>query len=231
MTESLLDGLRLYHQGLYEQALYFLEDLDLVQEPDAAYYQALCYSKLGRAPSALEALGLVLVHETNFLKLVQAKMIRAFLLTTERRYVEAEEALRTMMNEGVESVQVYCNYGYVLWALGRANEGIAWLNKALEKDPDNANALNSLGYILADQGVLLDKALTFCRRALVIRKDNPPNLDSIGWVYHKMGLDKQALTYLQKAVEGESDNVDFRNHLVEVERALGLSVSAEGRKP
>ena len=53
MTESLLDGLRLYHQGLYEQSLYFLEDLDLVQEPDAAYYQALCYSTLGRAASAL----------------------------------------------------------------------------------------------------------------------------------------------------------------------------------
>jgi tetratricopeptide (TPR) repeat protein len=230
VNDALQDGLRLYHQGSYEQALYFLEDIDPLQEPDAAYYQALSYSKLGRAAEALQALDLVLVQETNFLKLVQAKMIRAFLLTTERRYVEAEQALRVMMDEGIESVQVYCNYGYVLWALDRAKEGIAWLNKALAKDPDNPNALNSMGYILAEQGVLLDKALSFCRRALALRKDNPPYLDSMGWVYHKMGLEKQALASLQKAVEAEPDNVDFRIHLVEVERALGKSAAPEGRK-
>lgn len=229
MTEALREGLRLWHQGLYEQALYFLEDIDVLQEPEAAYYQALSYSKLGRAEEAIEALELVLVQETNFLKLVQAKMIRAFLLTTERRYTEAEQALRAMMDEGIESVQVYSNYGYVLWALDRGNEGISWLNKALAKDPENPNALNSMGYILAEQGVLLDKALAFCRKALTLRKDNPAYLDSVGWVYHKMGLDKQALTYLQKAVEGEPDNLDFRIHLVDVERALGLSSEGQLR--
>lgn len=229
MTEALREGLRLWHQGLYEQALYFLEDIDPLQEPEAAYYQALSYSRLDRVDEALRALELVLEQETNFLKLVQAKMIRSFLLTTEGRYVEAEQSLRSMMDEGIESVQVYSNYGYVLWALDRANEGIAWLNKALAKDPENPNALNSMGYILAEQGVLLDKALAFCRKALTLRKDHPPYLDSVGWVYHKMGLDKQALTYLQKAVDADPDNLDFRIHLVDVERALGIS--SEGRTP
>lgn len=217
------EGLRLYHQGSYEQALYFLEDIDPLEVPEAAYYQALCYSKLGRATEALETLDLVLVQETSFLKLVQAKMIRAFLLTTEKRSVEAEEALRAMMDEGIESVQVYSNYGYVLWALGRGNEGVAWLNKALAKDPENANALNSMGYILAEQGVMLDRALSLCKKALTLRKDNPAYLDSVGWVYHRMGLEKQALTFLRKAVDAEPDNLDFRIHLVEVERSRGTS--------
>ena len=227
MTEALREGLRLWHQGLYEQALYFLEDLDLIQEPEAAYYLALSYSKLGRTPEALEALDLLLERESNLVKLTQAKMIRAFLLTTESRFSEAERALGGMLGEGIESVQVYSNYGYVLWALGRGKEAAAWLNKALAKDPENANALNSMGYILADEGVLLDKALAFCRKALNLQKTNPAYLDSVGWVYHKMGLEKQALSYLQKAVEGEPDNVDFRIHLVDVERALSLT--AEGR--
>lgn len=228
MTEALSEGLRLYHEGSFEQALYFLEDIDPVEVPEAAYYQALSYSKLGRANEALDALSLVLVQETNFLKLVQSKMIRAFLLTTERRYTEAEAALRGMMDEGIESVQVYSNYGYVLWALDRGNEGVTWLNKALAKDPNNANALNSMGYILAEQGVLLDKALSFCRKALSLRGDNPAYLDSVGWVYHRMGLDKQALTYLTKAVEAEPDNLDFRIHLIDVERALGKKTPGEG---
>jgi len=223
MTEALSEGLRLYHQGFYEQALYFLEDIDPLEVPEAAYYQALCYSKLGRASEALESLDLVMVQESSFLKLVQAKMIRAFLLTTERRHVEAEEALRSMMDEGIESVQVYSNYGYVLWALGRGNEGVTWLNKALAKDPENANALNSMGYILAEQGLMLDRALSLCKKALTLRKDNPAYLDSVGWVYHRMGLEKQALTFLKKAVDAEPDNLDFRIHLVEVERSLGMT--------
>ena len=229
MTEALGEGLRLYHRGSFEQALYFLEDIDPLEVPEAAYYQALSYSKLGRAVEALEALDLVVVQEPNFLKLVQAKMIRAFLLTTERRYVEAEQALRAMVDEGIESVQVYSNYGYVLWALGRGNEGVSWLNKALVKDPENANALNSLGYILAEQGVLLDKALLMCRKALSLNQDNPAYLDSVGWVYHRMGLEKQALAYLQKAVDAEPDNSNLRDHLLEVERTLGKGALSEGK--
>jgi len=229
MTEALTEGLRLYHQGDYDQALRHFEGIDPVEVPEAAYYQALSYSKIGRASEALDALDLVIVQEANFLKLVQAKMIRAFLLTTEKRYREAEQTLKAMMEEGIESVQVYSNYGYVLWALGRGKEGVAWLNKALAKDPENANALNSMGYILADQGVLLDKALAFCRRALVLDKDNPSYLDSVGWVYHKMGLDKQALAYLQKAVEASPDSLELRIHLVEVERALGQAPAGGSR--
>lgn len=221
MTEALTEGLRLYHQGYHDQALYFLEDIDPVEVPEAAYYQALCYSRLGRASQALDALELVLAQESNFLKLVQAKMIRAFLLTTEKRYADAEQALRTMIEEGVESVQVYSNYGYVLWAMGRGNEGVAWLNKALAKEPDNPNALNSMGYILAEQGVLLEKALAFCRRALALRNDSPNYLDSLGWVYYKMGHLRQALAYLQRALDAEPENPDFQGHWQEVTRALG----------
>ncbi|MEI8094858.1 MAG: tetratricopeptide repeat protein [Spirochaetales bacterium] len=221
MSEGFDEGVRMFVQGMYEQALYFLEDVDPVDEPEAAYYQALSYSKLGRSDEALAALVLLISHETNFLKLLQAKMIRSYLLTTDRRYPEAEAALRGMLEEGVESVQVFSNYGYVLWALGRGKEGIAWLNRALALDPDNANALNSMGYILAEEGVLLDKALAYCRKALTLKKDNPAYLDSLGWVYYRMGQHKMGALYLQKAVDAQPDNVDFRVHLVEVERALG----------
>ena len=226
VTEAWTEGLRLYREGAYEQALYFLEDLDVQESPEAPYYQALTYTKLARTAEALTALDQVLVSETNFLKLLQVKMIRAFLLTQERRYAEAEAGLRALIDEGVESVQVFSNYGYVLWALGRGSEAVAWLNRALEKDPENANALNSIGYILADQEVLLDKALAFCRKALARDKDRPAYLDSIGWVYHKMGLDRQALGYLKKAVNADPDAIDYRIHLVEVERSLGRTSGA-----
>ena len=230
MTETLKEGVRLWNDGDLERALSVLEQVDPLREPEAAYYLALTSSKLGRPEAALRSLDLVLVHETNFLKIVQAKMVRALLLTSEHRYVEAEAALRTMIEEGIESVQVYSNYGYVLWALDRSSEGVVWLNKAVGKEPNNRNALNSLGYLLAEQGVLLDKALTVARKALTLQPGHPAYLDSVGWIYHKMGLHKQALTYLQKAANADPESLEIRIHLVEAERALGLQASSPGGK-
>src|SRR6516225_2428293 len=129
VTEAWTEGLRLYREGAYEQALYFLEDIDAQEAPEAPYYQALSYTKLARTAEALAILDQLVLAETGFIKLLQIKMIRAFLLTTERRYPEAEAALRGLLDEGVESVQVFSNYGYVLWALGRGTEAVAWLNR------------------------------------------------------------------------------------------------------
>ncbi len=51
LTEALSEGLRLYHGGAYEQALYFLEDIDPLEVPEAAYYQALFVLKNWAGPS------------------------------------------------------------------------------------------------------------------------------------------------------------------------------------
>ena len=221
MNDPWEEGLRLFEGGHFEQALYFLEDIDPLEMPEAAYYQALCYSKLGRAEEALKSLDLVIIQESNFLKILQARMIRAFLLTTEKKYSLAEKELKGMIDEGVESVQVFSNYGYVLWATGRGKEGVAWLNRAVAMDPENANAMNSLGYILAEEGVLLERALQLCRKALALKPENPTYLDSLGWVYHRMGQDKVARFYLDKAVKAQPDNPDFRQHQRVALQALG----------
>ncbi|NNM55207.1 MAG: tetratricopeptide repeat protein [Spirochaetales bacterium] len=221
MNDPWEEGLRLFEEGHFEQALYFLEDIDPLEVPDAAYYQALCYSQLGRADEALRSLDLVIIQESNFLKILQARMIRAFLLTTEKRYPAAEKELKGMIDEGIESVQVFSNYGYVLWASGRGKEGIAWLNRAVTLDPENANAMNSLGYILAEEGVFLERALQLCRKALALKPENPTYLDSLGWIYHRMGQDKVAKFYLEKAVRAQPDNPDFRQHQRAALQALG----------
>jgi tetratricopeptide (TPR) repeat protein len=229
MNEAWLEGLKLFEAGQFEQALLFFQDIDPIEVPEAAYYQALIYSKLGRSEEAMRSLDLVIAQETNFLKILQARMIRAFLLTSEKKFVQAEKNLRGMIDEGVESAQVFSNYGYVLWALGRGKEGIAWLNKALGLDPDNVNAMNSLGYILAEEGVLLDRALQLCRKALSLRQDNPAYLDSLAWVYHRMGQDKLAKFYIDKAVRAEASNGAYLKHRDEIDASLGLGAE-RGRK-
>lgn len=227
MTEGLQEGIRLFKEERWQQAKYFLEDVDPSSEPEGAYYLALVHSKLGDPAEALVALDVMLQFETNFVKILQARMIRGWLLTTCGDYPQAAKALKELIDEGVGSAQVYSNYGYVLWAQGKGREGLTWLNKALQADPNNYNAMNSLGYILADEGLMLDKALAFCKKALAADPDNPSYLDSLGWVCHKLGQHKTALVYLQKALDLAPERTDIQQHLNTVKAAAARTGQAK----
>jgi Flp pilus assembly protein TadD len=57
----------------------------------------------------------------------------------------------------------------------------------ISTDPKNADALNSLAYMLAERGQRLDESVSFVERALVLDPGNPAYLDSLGWAYYKQG--------------------------------------------
>jgi tetratricopeptide (TPR) repeat protein len=65
----------------------------------------------------------------------------------------------------------------------------------------HAQALNYLGYMLADRGQKLPEALDLINRALAIDKDNPAYLDSLGWAYYKMGQFGSARAPLERAAQ------------------------------
>lgn len=69
----------------------------------------------------------------------------------------------------------------------------------IAQEPDHANALNYLGYMLADRDQKLDEALGLVQRALAIEPDNPSFLDSLGWVYFRLGRFDDARPPLEKA--------------------------------
>src|SRR6202030_921559 len=54
-------------------------------------------------------------------------------------------------------------------------------------DPQSAATLNYLGYMNADRGVKLDESLNFIKQALSFEPNNAAYLDSLGWVYFKLG--------------------------------------------
>ncbi|HEY7499402.1 MAG TPA: tetratricopeptide repeat protein [Vicinamibacterales bacterium] len=61
------------------------------------------------------------------------------------------------------------------------------LRDLISRDPLDANALNSLGYMFAEQGERLDEAVTLLQRALKVEPDNPSYLDSLGWAHFQQG--------------------------------------------
>ncbi len=83
--------------------------------------------------------------------------------------------------------------------LSQTAEAEADLQQVLVAEPDNAVALNALGYILATRTDRLDEAETMIRRALELSPGNPAIQDSMGWVLFRQGDHSQALEYLKAA--------------------------------
>jgi tetratricopeptide (TPR) repeat protein len=94
------------------------------------------------------------------------------------------------------------------------------LSQVLAEDPDHADALNALGYTLADQTTRHQEALGYIRRALELKPDSPAILDSMGWVQYRLGNYQEAVEYLQRAHEMFPDP-EIAGHLVEVLLAMG----------
>jgi Flp pilus assembly protein TadD len=93
------------------------------------------------------------------------------------------------------------------------DEAVDFLRKALALDPENANAMNSLGYILADCEIDLPDALELCRKAVELRPDIPAYLDSLGWVYHKLGNTTEAKNQLRRALSLSGGNREIADHM------------------
>jgi len=97
----------------------------------------------------------------------------------------------------------------------------------LAEDPDNAEALNALGYSLADRTERFAEALSYIERALALKPDDPAILDSMGWVQFRLGNSERALEYLRKALALMPDG-EIAAHLGEVLWTLGRHNEARG---
>jgi tetratricopeptide (TPR) repeat protein len=94
------------------------------------------------------------------------------------------------------------------------------LRQILVANPDHVDALNALGYTLADRTDRLDAAFALIERALQLRPDDPAILDSMGWVLYRKGRSEDAEGYLRRALEHGFD-AEIAAHLGEVLWALG----------
>lgn len=102
--------------------------------------------------------------------------------------------------------------GSLLEEARRRTEAIGKLKQALALCPDYADALNSLGYIYAEEGKNLGEAERLINKALSKEPDNGAYIDSLGWVYYKKKLLDKAIKELERASSLLPDSVIF-DHL------------------
>jgi tetratricopeptide (TPR) repeat protein len=113
--------------------------------------------------------------------------------------------------------------------LDRANqhdESEKILRELLDREPDNATALNNLGYFLAERGERLPEALALIERAVAIEPLNGSFLDSLGWTQFKLGNTEKAREFLEKALSQSRRNPALHEHLGDVLHKLGKLADA-----
>jgi tetratricopeptide (TPR) repeat protein len=109
--------------------------------------------------------------------------------------------------------------------IGQVEQAERDLRQLIDEDPGHADALNALGYTLADRTERYGEALALIERALELKPEEPAILDSMGWVLYRLGRGEESLGYLRRALKAMDDG-EIAAHLGEVLWSLGRSDEA-----
>lgn len=94
--------------------------------------------------------------------------------------------LEALLDGSEDDTEVHYQLGVQYGSVGDVDRALEHMQKVLEADPDNANALNYVGYSWAERGENLEEAEQLVRRALEISPGDGYITDSLGWIYYKM---------------------------------------------
>lgn len=94
------------------------------------------------------------------------------------------------------------------------------LRDILSREPNNADALNALGYTLADKTDRYQEALALIERAVKLKPEDHYIIDSLGWVLFRLGRYQESAKQLRKAFAIRADT-EVAAHLGEVLLTMG----------
>ena len=181
----------------------------------AIYTSAYAYAELGQTRQALDLVNRLARDDRLFAEgKLSVRMQQARILVVAGEAKQAVERVEKLFEEAanpteIRRLRVVLSDAY--FALKDVDKAEAQLRAILEDDPDDALALNNLGYNLADRGLKLAEAEAMCRRAVEQDRDDrrrsgdaaPASgtyLDSLGWALFRRGKLDEAKAVLESAV-------------------------------
>ncbi len=133
----------------------------------------------------------------------------------------ASETLERIIARDPDNPNHHFTLGVFLDQAGETEKGEESIRKAIALNPKNADALNYLGYAMADRGDDLEDALDLIKRAVELQPNSGYFIDSLGWVYYKMGRLDEAYTQLGRAAKLVPSDAVILEHYAIVQNATG----------
>ena len=149
----------------------------------------------------------------------------AGLLTRVARYDEAMDVYDASLEAFPGNSDLLYARGMLAVKMDRLDILERDMRAIISREPDNADALNALGYTLADRTDRYEEAYALIKRAIELKPDDHYIVDSLGWVLHRMGRHQEALVQLRRAMSINPDP-EIAAHLGEVLWVLGNKVEA-----
>ena len=136
---------------------------------------------------------------------------------SSNRFSEAADAytrgIAAISDQAQADWRIFYYRGVSLERAKRWAEAEADFNRALAINPEQAQVLNYLGYSWVDRGLNLDKALTMIQKAVDLRPNDGYIVDSLGWAFHKLGRNADAVSTLEAAVLLKPEDPTINDHL------------------
>ena len=182
---------------------------------DAQLRIGILLSILGKPDEGLAKLDALAETQSNWDLRVKAYLAQGEVLRSQQRYKEGVEMYSRALKQNREDTNLLYARGLMAEKVDRLDMAEADLLKVISKEPDNADALNALGYTLADRTSRYKEALGYINRAAELVPDEPAILDSLGWVSYRLGRMDDALKWLSKAFE-KLEDAEIAAHYGEV---------------
>jgi tetratricopeptide (TPR) repeat protein len=178
---------------------------------------------MGQADQALKEVNALLKGNGNS-EDRQVYITLAQMNTRLRRFGDAEQDLdkaEQLSTKDDDKEYVWFLRGSTFEREKRYADAEVQFKKVLTSDPEHASALNYLGYMLADQNLELDAALGYIKKAIDLDPANGAYLDSLGWVYFRLGKYDLAEENLLKASQKINTDPTVHDHLGDLYQKTG----------
>ncbi|MDD6088719.1 MAG: tetratricopeptide repeat protein [Desulfovibrionaceae bacterium] len=147
-----------------------------------------------------EALAYAVQGKTLYPEDRDFRLAELYILWDHLQYAEALEASAEALMILPEDETILFLHATFLDKIGRKEEAFAVMERILKANPDSYQALNYIGYSLAEQGRDLERALTLLKHAVSLRPDLSYILDSLAWAQLKSGQIDEAWSTIRKSV-------------------------------
>ena len=174
-----------------------------------------------------EALAVLLDHVRRYPEhAFESLPLLAFVMREAGRDGQALAAYDRALRYQPQSRPLRMQRAHLLVELKQHRRAIREMEDLVADYPRDPEALNALGYTLADRGLRLEEARGHISRALELDPDSPAIVDSMGWVLYRLGRKEEARGLLEQALE-RLPHPEVAAHLCEVLYELGQVEKAE----
>lgn len=227
-TEALytLARLRLQQKRYDDAAVYFRRTLAILPRVTEAWINlGVCQLQLGQRDSAEHSFKRARRHGSK----MERDYLFGFAYAQLDRHAEALPHYLSVLPKHRRDPAFLFNLAAAYERSGDFETAERWFKELLARDPGHASAQNYLGYMYAERGVRLDEAEALIAKALSQEPDNAYYIDSMGWVFFRLGRLDEARASIERAVALLPRDATLREHLGDIYLAQGDRERAVGQ--